>query len=352
MAKRIDKEYTTLDILEALYHYRALTVDQLWYVYYPNTKHYVYKRMSELKAKDLVKSERYKNTSCYMITQKGINELEKEGRVKKPRLAKNNLRDLGDLWRIIQANDIYAYLSPYGYEVIEMREWKQKHDMNRNARVAAGLVTKDGKEYSVYIVQKTISDEEIERLKKEIDEMKTVQRYVFLCQSPDSLNKYRSKVNKIEQGQLEFHFLSPLQLKTTFPLLASEQDYINLYSKYGEVRKNTNISAQNSFADHILITPDGKEHYICNYLYFDATKLERILTFGGNVAIFGFKYGIAEAREKLLNTPNIKYISIEPSDIDGFHEIVSTLEVREEMKREKAEQQKLRRGSQNSAPSL
>ncbi|QOY37608.1 replication-relaxation family protein [Anaerobacillus isosaccharinicus] len=346
MDKRIKREVVTLDILEDVYHFRALTTDQIRYLYYPDKKNYTEQKVKNLRDRGLLDSLRYERKACYVITTKGIRQLEKNGRLTKSRLAKDNRPDPSELWRIIQANDVFVYLSPFGFKVTEVREWKARYRMNRNSWVAAGVTTSDvKKDYSVYIMPKNISEKEISHIRGEIKEATTIGRYIFIFKSLTSYSVFLQNISNVERGKLEIMMISELHLRKVLPLFSGEQSYIDFYSKYGEVLVNDNPSSMTNFAEYILRTEDGEEYYICNYLFQDATVLERVKgcqNADRKVAVFTFQTGHREAVKMISeNSPYIKFFIVDPNEMPGFTELNSRLTEIKEQIEERNEKRRL-----------
>lgn len=331
MSIRIVQRKGTLDILEDLYHFRTLTIEQIKYVFFPHATDYVYRKMRRLVKEGLVESVRYGKAARYQITQAGIDRLVEEGRLTDARRVRDNTPDSRDISRIIRANDVYTYLTPFGFKVTDMREWKNRYGINRNAWVAAGVETLDKKKvYSVYFLLDNLSDEDIFRIRSEMEQSE-ISRYIMIFNDLKVYQKYVSNLSNTEKGLLELLLLSREDLRLAFPLFPSETSYIRLYERFGRVDRYNTPSSETSFTEHLLTLEDGSEYYVCNFLFLDMTKLHQVLSYrydGRKIAFFSFPHGKAIAQTYLGDREDIEYFTVQISDVEGYEELYSQINQR------------------------
>lgn len=345
MSRRIVQRNGTLDILEDLYYFRTLTIEQIKYVFFPDSSDYVYRKMRDMDKNGLVESVRFGRAARYQITQNGIDLLVEEGRLTSARRVRDNTPEERDVKRIVRANDVYAYLSPFGFKITEMREWKSKYGINRNAWVAAGVETLDMKKaYSVYFLLDNMRDEDIFRIRSEMQHSE-VSRYIMIFNDLRVYQKYVSNLTSTEKGLLELLLLSSEDLRLAFPLFPSETSYIRLYERFGCVEYHDTPSSETSFAEHLLTIEDGSEYYICNFLFLDMAKLYQVQSYrydGRKVALFCFPHGKAIAQTQLGERDHIEYFTVNISDIEGYKELYSHINQRK-MEIEKRNKRRMER---------
>ncbi|MFT9486630.1 MAG: replication-relaxation family protein [Tepidibacillus sp.] len=147
-----------LKILSDLYKYRTLSLQQLKKLYFTNSDHYVYRKLSILYKNGLVDRERIidintgrKNGSSYYITQKGIDllndhQLLEHNQPYSPRKAKNiRLQPY-----VLALNELYVQLDLWKWK--DGREVKREFGFNNNAQVGGALIDPQGNTRFVYLI--------------------------------------------------------------------------------------------------------------------------------------------------------------------------------------------------------
>jgi DNA-binding PadR family transcriptional regulator len=303
-------DYTA--ILYDLYRLRTLSVEQIRNVHFKGKESSVYVTLHRMKKNGLlestcrVRSDGKKIAACYYIREKGIHHLYMQGKIKKPRRAYDNKPDGKKLSYLIETNDLYVQLHEYDYEMIDAREWKSRFEMDRNAMVKAGLKTADGKEYGVYIFEQDVNeDKTLVRFKNEIKNNPQTSRFIIFFKGIDSFNKLYKQMNEVELSHAETNLLPYTFGVNALKEFNTENQFVNLFAKYGVVKINDRSNTITSlFADYIL-TVNGEEYYICNYLfrnevarhYLRSYSIDRYQRDGRKVLIFTW-----QATEENLNS--------------------------------------------------
>lgn len=268
-------------LLYDLFRYRLLTVDQIKTLYF-KSKQYAYKRLHVLKyqglinSKPMVKNNGQKSAACYYITNKGISRLLDKKMITKGKKAYDNLPKNSKINMTIDTNELYVQLAGAGFTFIEGREWKVLQNVNYRSYVRGGLVTKDGKEYAVYMLDNKAHDETIKEIKREIGKEHQSGKFLVFFKGPESFKKFRSQLTGDELAKIEYCLMPYNFIALRLPFFAENFYFVKVITKYGEVRKNENYSDSTSFAEYILKNKDGKEYYVCNYLLLDEAALGRV----------------------------------------------------------------------------
>ncbi|MES1045606.1 replication-relaxation family protein [Bacillus sp. Gen3] len=260
-------------LLFDLYRYRTLTVEQIRQIYFKERENTVYVALHRLKNKGWIDStcrvngKGKKVAACYYITEKGLTELIREGKVKNPRRAYDNKPEGKKIPYLIDINDLYTDLCHIGFEMIDAREWKEKYHMNRNSLVKAGLRTPDSKEYGVYLFESDVSEQvTLPRFKREISDNGQSNRFIIFFKGMQAYTKFKKQLSSEELTKGEMCLLPykfGRRLLGDFP---TQVQFVNLFTKYGQVKINDfSNTITNGFSEYILMKK-GEEAYICNYL--------------------------------------------------------------------------------------
>jgi len=260
-------------IMYDLYRYRILTVEQIRKVHFRGREKSTYTTLDRLKRKGWVDStckvnkQGKKVAACYYITGRGLTELVSEGKVHNPRRAYDNKPEGKKIPFLVDINDLYADLSPSGYEMIDAREWKNIHNMNRNALVKAGLRTIDGKDYGVYLFETDVNEQiTLSRIKREILDNGQSNRFIMFFKGMTAYNKFKKHMDNVELTKGEMCLLPYRLGRRLLAELPTQENFVNIFTKYGKIKTNDGLNTLTSaFAEYIL-EKDGKEAYICNYI--------------------------------------------------------------------------------------
>jgi len=165
-----------LKLLMDLYRYTALTIDQIREKYFPESRHYVHRKLSVLRKRGLIESGPYlmddgkRVGKCVFITQKGIATLMDYGWLQEEDLKlapRPRELDHNQLLRLVKLNELDVALKWTGWKWYSSRETKKRYNLNRGARLA-GMLRYGHACYGVYYFAEKIDQSEINHLKSEI----------------------------------------------------------------------------------------------------------------------------------------------------------------------------------------
>jgi hypothetical protein len=274
-----------LNILFDLLRYRTLTTNQINNLYFEGKekRDYLYRKMYLLKKEGLLESRPLigergrKKTACYVITNRGIGVLEEEGKIKGQRLsAKDNRVEGSQLYYIVETNELYAQLRLYGWEMQDSREIKRRYQMNRSNLIQGALVNPDKMVLGFYILQSNPDEETVIKIIKEIENAR-IQQFIIFCKAKEGYDKVQRKLNRKKGIIGPIIYVIPYEFGINIlKQFVTEQDYVNLYNKYGSI---TSVNHKNLFARYI-VHHQGEEKYVANYLLGDQNMLYFLKLYG------------------------------------------------------------------------
>ncbi|MCP3764542.1 replication-relaxation family protein [Domibacillus sp. A3M-37] len=145
--------YNEVEILKEIHRLKALTVNQIAQLYFNGKIENAYKKIKKMEEKHYIDSTIHfvqgrRQNKVLHLTKLGSERLVSEGvkgiRVKTTTELKP---DRSLLHYIVSVNDVFVRLMKAGISVIDSREWKARHGMNRTARARGGVKLKNGDEY-------------------------------------------------------------------------------------------------------------------------------------------------------------------------------------------------------------
>lgn len=275
-AKPMDKRSLENDILLDLFHHRILSISQLKQMYFSNSKHYVYRKTEIMRRRGLIQSKPHvkngqKVGAVYYITQKGINQLLDQGLIAKKRRWDENIPDWKYIEYYLNANELLVHLRPRGFHFYDSRTWKKMHNIDRNSFLSGGLVNKDGKEYSTYILHENARDNTIKKVKTELKSKNKLNRTMIFFKTGDTYRKF-SKDLDAELTQFECYLMPFAYIYKRLSCFPSSQEFISIIEQeMGPVRPiGDDWSDSTSFADFIVTNrKNGQEYYVSNQLWND-----------------------------------------------------------------------------------
>jgi len=325
---RKKKKVNELSILYDIYRLRTLTSEQVRNVHFSHSKQYHYVKLKNLKKEGyldsgpLIKTETgRKKATCYWVTDQGIDRLRDAGYVESARRAWDNKPKGHRLDDVVSVNDLYSELTPYGYEVIDSREWKERFGINRNSMVRAGLQFPNGDEYAVYMFfSKEIQNKTVETLMKQVFEYTMTNKVIILAKHTETYEKIKRAMKpkymvRDEINLLPYDFGIELLKKLKSPgdrkvLLEKELGITS--ENQAELTPVTNGKAS-SFADYQYLA-GGESLYIVDHTYHDAVKLNMIelnythevyKSLGKNLVVITWKPNEKELRERFEAYPHV-----------------------------------------------
>ncbi|WP_206514658.1 replication-relaxation family protein [Brevibacillus marinus] len=268
---RVIKNLTERDIqlLQDLYQYQVLNIKQIRKLHFSNSEKYVYKRLFQLKREGFVKSRPLvsggqKVGAGYFITEKGLRILEEQGLSNKRR-ARDITPSSKRIPSVIERNELYTQLLPFGWTLINSRDYKKANAINRGALVSGALVRQDGKEYVLYILENNIREQTFHKVCREI-KMFRDRNVLILCKGQvvyeklwESEDLYAKELNI-----LPFHLGMPIM-----QWLNSNDVLYQMLQRFGVVTQEYN---RFHFGD-LMVRGDSGAYFVANCLMGDKMAL-------------------------------------------------------------------------------
>lgn len=251
------KLYDQSKILYEIYRMRALTIAQLSKVVF-KSRIYAYRYLQKMEDYGLLSymydtDGRKRLAKVYVCTDKAIEILEKEGFIEKGVKAKDNMPQKAKLKFTIFTNEVYAALMPYGIYMYDSREWKRKHNMDRNSMVRGGLKMTDGREMGLYLFFSkdqfegaSFSPKMLERFKGEVKKFPQTNRIAVICYDQEIYKEIVNALDKDETALVNEELL-------VIPIGKDEFGY-NL------LRMSRNEEERKTYLETVLNTRLNKKH--------------------------------------------------------------------------------------------
>lgn len=356
MARGADKKYDEKQILLEIYRMRGLTITQLCDVFF-ESKHYAYKYLKDLKESGYL-LDSYQKTATervgkmYSCTDKAIDMLMNEGLIERAVAAKDNKPTPSRKRMVALVNELYRFMTPYGIKVVDSREFKRKHALDRNSMPKAGIQMLDDREYAVYMFfrhdqlrgsQTRITDSMYYRFIRELEKAK-VPTNIILAPSHQEYEEFQNRLlnNNVAMGQLELQLI-PFGINDfgfkTIILNRNKAERIHdlesiLNARLKDETKSKTQPGYN-FMDYVM-EQDGKEIYVMDYLNFNLPKLnfakklyaqKRYESDGRELHIVCWNM-IAPIVQNYFGTTGDAYKHIKVIPVSNLNEMFDTLEMR------------------------
>ena len=316
------------NLLFDLYKYRTLSIEQISNVHFNGKVGYTYRRLYLLKKEGFVHSYplvRLKNdrrAGCYYITEKGIDILEELEMIDQARRARDNKVSGPALPHIIEINELFAQLSPSGWEFRPSREVKAAYGMNRSSLVNGSLVDKSNKEYMVYLLQESSREDTIEQITREI-QTHDFEHVLILCKGKESYFDMKQALQRVLIAGTVNILLFPFALKV-LKALNGEKAYQQLFMKYGPIYP---VHTKHDFTRSI-IHHQGEDKYLVNYLLGDQVSMyflkkytyDRYQMDRRRVMLFAWKGQMLELQEEFNAYPHIELVMVQLQNIQTEEE--------------------------------
>lgn len=327
-----DEEFTTqikrfterdFEILLDLYHHRILTTQQIK-KYYFKSNAYAYRRMYLLKKDGLIEGSSWvrwggKSMSTYQITDRGIYLLQREGKIENNiRRARDNMLNETQLNYVIDVNEVYLQLKPYGWSMLDSREVKRKYEMNRANLVQGILKDSMGKGYGIYVVENEPHEITVKRILTEIRDS-DITDYIVFCKGKSSYNTIKQQVS--EMGVVVGGSLCVLPYNNGIRILKalrSDAHIENLYRQYGEVKLIPNFGS----IRHMIIH-NGEPKLITQLLTGDLMIRDELYYYNRDryaaskkkIVVLAWRDQQAEFLERFSHYPHIEFIWLLRQDV-------------------------------------
>ena len=177
MEKSIRLVDRDMKLLQDLFRYRTLTINQIRQLYFEaHDESYVYKRLGRLQQHHyvLVRSRFIANNKVGIvsISERGIRTLVQKKLISEDEVVRaNHLRKLNTDYHLknsLDARTLYVRLRGDGWEFKDGREFKIEKNLNRGNKVLGVLISPDGIEYPLFIMDRNFKDRTIAKVMTEI----------------------------------------------------------------------------------------------------------------------------------------------------------------------------------------
>lgn len=283
-------------ILEELYQLQAIRARDLVDTHFKG-KEYGLQRLQRVCDKGYiertftVKNSGQRNQSVYSITDKGIEELLKLGRVTQERRARD-LRLTGwEMLARIEVSKVAINLAKEGWEVVGSRDTKQRLGLPWNSNIQCLFVSTapERKQYRVYYMGQTIKENTLTKLQAELEEDRNNSLILYkteeiLEETPAYLDFVKYYTNKhISLFHSPICLMPLIEWETATggkqnfvlnALLYGGQPKLEQYLRdhYDQVKYGDN----RYYFGNIIVEQEGKDYLVCNYLQRDKTALKML----------------------------------------------------------------------------
>lgn len=270
------------ELLLGLYEYRALSTKHIMEMY-GFTRPYLYKKLMELRNKELIYSENIvgydptqaRQGSYYRISQKGLNLLSSYGhdikhiagelRVTKYRIA-----------YLLTAYDLLISLKPYGWNLIESRQAKKETQIDGKTGIQGILVSPEGEEYPFYIFINPIKALQMGKI---INELKTLNfnNLIMFARTREALAQITEEIgNKTDVANFNSLRVFPLLYGKYYLRSFDKRDNLINYLELNHDIEYLYTDKQNKHGFEIIVNHEGEEKYLANLLDHDLTMFYKM----------------------------------------------------------------------------
>jgi len=281
-------------ILEELYQLQAIRARDLVDVYF-NGGDYGLQRLQRVCDKGYiertytVKNSGQRNYSVYNITDKGIEELLKLGKIAQERRARD-LRLTGwEMLARIDVSKVAINLEQMGWEIVGSRDAKQILGLPWNSSIQCLFRSPvpERKQYRVYYMGQTIKENTLIKLQIELEEDKSSSLIMYktdeiLEETPayldfvkhyteQRISLYNSSICLMPLVEWENAATGERQNFVINALLYGGQPQLEHYlrNQYDRVKYGDN----RYYFGNIIVEQEGQEYLVCNYLQRDKMAL-------------------------------------------------------------------------------
>ncbi|EZH64232.1 hypothetical protein DH09_00410 (plasmid) [Bacillaceae bacterium JMAK1] len=314
-----------MELLFEIYQRQTLSIEQIRKLFYANSKGYVYRKIAILKQKGWIKAEgrisygKDQQSSPVILTKEGIQALVLKGYVQQPRQWNKNIPSNARRKMVLDFNEIFSELRPYGYTIIDSRTWKELGFIKRTHYCIGGLITPDGDKYTVYMLEHNSYAQTINRIKNEISVITHgdhTGNYMMFHHSDEAKRQYIKHDNlRYERGLISFAMIDYPNIYDKMKLLQKGwlKNYIQRLG-YKDIEKASDKSLYGEYL--------SQGTHITSFIHYDVAKLNRLTKFYE----VGYQYvnykllvicwrSMANALRKKIERPGkIEVISISEED--------------------------------------
>lgn len=350
--KQNDREYKTrlserdLIILMEIYQLQAIRARDLAKVHYKSERHGL-QRLQDLcwrgyiERTFTVKGTGQRNQSVYNISDKGIEELYKLGRINQERRARDLKLPTMEMLTRIEVSKIAISLEKAGWQVLGSRDGKIHLGLNPKSTMQLALTTPEGKTYQAYVLNKSILDQTLSNLIGELNENKYGSIVLYKADTFREITlAYQNLVKEITEEQVTslelclipmFEWNGEGGTKRNFALetlLYGDKIEPYLRKHYDRVKYGDN----RYHFGNLIVEQGESEFMVCNYLCRDQSAIR---TLARNYTITEYKNirkgvivltwnGLVEEARQIIDSYQIRdFIQIQGitvQDISDSHE--------------------------------
>lgn len=319
-----------LAILYGLYELRALSYEQIKRRY--NLKErYLYLKLRLLKesgyiATDTIvhyKTQRYQGKYA-RITDVGLTLLKQNGFQISEKIRQHHLEVAKHrLAGVLSINDVFIDTEKYGWRLLDSREVKKKHDLNRGSLILGELQhEKTDSRYAVYNFSKGTETKTLDIFIRELIVFKTTMLLNYMIFVKDEKlygkiirmlweadnNSLIARLNKISVVPFKYgkYYLAHLDEKqNAFYFLINDLklplESVELPLKKGSVEAERNQQQRERLGLNKVVKYNTKEYYYVNLLDMDLKKIQQIKS-------YSYELFVEDNRKLLIITPMPKIV--------------------------------------------
>lgn len=268
-------------MLLGLYELRALSTAQIR-KRYGYTQVYLYRKLQQLEEMGYIHSQYtsgYSRSSLqqgkhYRISNRGIRHLDSSGYVTthtadELRVSKYHLPYL------LSANDLLIDLKPHNWSMIDSRETKEYHRMNRSDNIHGTLVNPEGRKYPFMVLINPLGIRNLGKLKGEVSRYPFSDLIIF-TRTPESFEQI---IESFSENSDVYRYRTFRVLPYSFSkyYLRKYDDHVNVLT-YCEDRLGLRVIKREPafrfvIEDVAVVDHKGEEKYLINLLDNDLRKV-------------------------------------------------------------------------------
>lgn len=248
-----------INILKDLYHYRAMTTEQIKSKYFPNSKQYVNKVLHELRRDNFISSKTLsgsrknkKGLSYHYLTEPGLeclgrHHISVDGHVQNLYVKPSQLN------YILLANELVVHLEKSGWEIWDSRRFKKQYNLDSRMNILGLLIAPDGRRYGFYVMEDGILSTTLGRIHAEIrDFYPKIKNYIIFSKGAASYNEFVNKALNPSPKRVGNKVVSQFPIITGYELKVLPFRVGKLFYKAFPTRKDWIATLLNYFGFEII----------------------------------------------------------------------------------------------------
>lgn len=320
-----------IDLLISLYEERAMTTQQLSRRHNYSVSH-MYKKTQKLRKEGYILTHTIKGYipgkkrqgDYHRISAKGISllkEINYPVEYEADDLRVNQYR----LPYLLSTNDLLIDMERYGWDVIDSREIKERHDLNRGANLHGALFSPDERVYPFYIFIGPVSIKNLNKIVQEVSSYEFPHMIMFTKsrESFDQVLESFSNNSDIVKYRT-FRVLPYGFAKYYLPFFDNTNNLMGFLSSYGVEEQEVSNIFRLPDGLRTVVKHEGEEKFLINLLDNDLKKIYQIKNYrkehyetdGRRVLVVTH---MKETHKELLQyIHHIDYLEIDYSEIQEY----------------------------------